>query len=180
MRKALIDEIHKHVRTFVTILFVISLVACTQNNDEAVGETFVATTSGIQIDNLDVYKNRSCECCKHWQTHVKQNGFSTVSHYPADLNALKTEQGIAPQFQSCHTAISKQGYVFEGHIPVRLIVQFLNNPPENALGLAVPGMPIGSPGMEMGDRFSPYEVLLLLKDGSSERFAKINSAEEQW
>jgi hypothetical protein len=59
------------------------------------------------------------------------------------------------------------------------MTQFLNNPPQGALGLAVPGMPVGSPGMEMGNRFSPYVVLLLNKDGSSEPFAQINSAEDQ-
>ena len=66
------------------------------------------------------------------------------------------------------TAVSSDGYVFEGHVPAHVIQRFLTDPPNNAIGLAVPGMPVGSPGMEVGDRFDPYDVLLLRTDGSSE------------
>ena len=86
---------------------------------------------------------------------------------------------MLPKWQSCHTAVTKGGYVFEGHIPAKYIEQFLASPPEGALGLAVPGMPLGSPGMEMGGRFTPYDIVLMNKDGSSSVFAHVPSAAAQ-
>ena len=85
--------------------------------------------------------------------------------------------GIAPRFRSCHTAVTEEGYAFEGHVPAKLVQRFLDNPPEAALGLAVPGMPAGSPGMEMGDRVDQYSVFILYKDGRSEHFAEVNGVE---
>lgn len=128
---------------------------------------------------LTIYKSPSCGCCKAWVDHLDKAGFKHSVRDIADLSGLKADKGIAPQYQSCHTAVSEQGYVFEGHIPARYIEQFLAAPPKDALGLAVPGMPVGSPGMEMGDRFSPYQVLLLKRDGSSEVFANITEPESQ-
>ncbi|WP_369802079.1 DUF411 domain-containing protein [Microbulbifer sp. Q7] len=81
--------------------------------------------------------------------------------------------------QSCHTSVSADGYVFEGHIPAKLIRQFLRNPPAGARGLAVPAMPLGSPGMEVGDRFTPYKVLQLNRDGSTSVYANIDHFEQQ-
>ena len=92
------------------------------------------------------------------------------------MGQLKAEQGILPQYQSCHTGVSKDGFVFEGHIPVDIVKRFLDNPPTDAIGLAVPGMPMGSPGMEMGDRRDDYDVLLLKSDGSSIIFEQIIAA----
>jgi hypothetical protein len=110
--------------------------------------------------------------------HVEASGFETDVHHPAYLNKLKSDKGISPRYRSCHTAESEDGYVFEGHIPADIIQRFLANPPPNAIGLAVPGMPVGSPGMEMGNRFSPYVIFLLKKDGTSEPFEQVNTAEE--
>ncbi len=76
--------------------------------------------------------------------------------------------------------MSAEGYLFEGHVPARYMKQFLASPPADALGLAVPAMPVGSPGMEMGDRFSPYAVLLLKADGSAELFAQVDSPAQQY
>ncbi|NCV99393.1 MAG: hypothetical protein EBW26_01600 [Proteobacteria bacterium] len=75
---------------------------------------------------------------------------------------------------SCHTAVSSDGYIFEGHIPSEYITQFLTEKPANALGLSVPGMPHGSPGMEVGNHFMPYDVLVLYKDGTSKVYAQVN------
>jgi hypothetical protein len=75
--------------------------------------------------------------------------------------------------------VSSQGYAFEGHIPARYIHQFLANPPADGIGLTVPAMPVGSPGMEVGDKFMPYRVLLMKKDGSTEVFASVESAAQQ-
>lgn len=129
---------------------------------------------------LDVYKSPSCGCCGLWVDHAEQRGFSVATHHPEDLNQLKFDQGIAPEVQSCHTAVSVEGYVFEGHIPARYIRDFLAKPPAGARGLAVPAMPLGSPGMEMGDRFMPYEVLLLKEDGSTAVYAKVTTPAQQY
>ena len=129
---------------------------------------------------LSVYKSPTCGCCADWVDHIEAAGFTTSIHHPENLNRIKAEQGIAPRYGSCHTAISGQGYVFEGHIPARYIRQFLENPPAAAIGLAVPAMPVGSPGMEMDGRFSPYQVLLLDKDGGHTVFARVATQAEQY
>lgn len=111
---------------------------------------------------------------------MEGNGFQTTTHDRSNFSALKAQKGIKPRFQSCHTAISKNGYVFEGHIPAKFIKQFLQQKPEDAIGLAVPAMPVGTPGMEMGNKFMPYEVLLLKADGSFQSYAQVNSQREQY
>ena len=138
--------------------------------------------SGQSIDDitLDVYKSETCGCCVGWIEHMDANNYHSTVFHPRDLNGVKEEFGVKREWQSCHTAVTENGYIFEGHIPVKFIDAFLANPPENALGLAVPGMPIGGPGMEMGDRFTPYDILLMKKDGSSEVFASIKSKDEQY
>ncbi len=128
---------------------------------------------------LNVYKDPSCGCCVGWIEHMDENGYSSNVHHPANLNAVKAELGLKPEWVSCHTAVTAEGFVFEGHIPEKFIDQFLADPPEGALGLAVPGMPIGGPGMEMGDQFTPYDILLINKDGSASVFASIENMEEQ-
>lgn len=127
---------------------------------------------------LNVYKSPTCGCCTLWVDHMDANGFSSNIHHPDDLNQVKEKYGIAPKFQSCHTAVTAEGFVFEGHIPAAVIKRFLAEKPKGAIGLAVPGMPVGSPGMEMGTRFSPYDVLLLKKDGSSSVYTRITSLDQ--
>lgn len=129
---------------------------------------------------LDVYKRASCGCCNSWIDHLKTEGFQTKTHNVVDLSALKIDNNIQPAYHSCHTAISPDGYVFEGHIPARYIEQFLREKPEGAIGLAVPGMPMGSPGMEYDNQFSPYAVLLLMKDGSSKVYARVTTSDAQY
>ena len=114
-----------------------------------------------------------------WMEHLHDNGFSTAVEEPENLEQQKAQLGIGPRYRSCHTAVSAQGFVFEGHVPSKFIHAFLAAPPEGSIGLSVPGMPVGSPGMEVGDRFMPYQILLLQKDGSTEIFAEINSALDQ-
>ena len=128
---------------------------------------------------MDVYKEETCACCVGWIDHMKQHGYHSSIFHPADLNRVKLEFGLQPQFHSCHTAVTASGYIFEGHIPEKYIAMFLENPPADALGLAVPGMPIGGPGMEIGNQFTPYRILLIRKDGSAEVFAEVNSKADQ-
>ena len=132
-----------------------------------------SVSEGAAVTALDVYKSRTCGCCEKWVSHVESLGLDIALHHPIDMNRLKRRKGIAPRYQSCHTAVSNNGYVFEGHVPADVIQRFLAAPPKNALGLAVPGMPIGSPGMEQGNRRDSYNVLLLMKDGRAAIYERI-------
>ena len=119
---------------------------------------------------LQVWKDPSCGCCKDWIAHMEQSGFS-ASVADEGNNAARARLGVAQKFASCHTALV-QDYVIEGHVPVDDIQRLLKEKPK-ALGLAVPGMPIGSPGMDgpaYGGRRDAYQVLLIQKDGSAQVF----------
>jgi hypothetical protein len=111
--------------------------------------------------------------------HMRANAFTLNGNDLANLTQFKLRHGIELRYQSCHTAFTPQGFVFEGHIPARFVNQFLAEPPSEAIGLAVPGMPVGSPGMEVGDKFMPYQVLLLKRDGNHEIYADIRRPEQQ-
>ena len=119
---------------------------------------------------VTVWKDPNCGCCKDWIAHMEQSGFS-ASVADEGNNAARARLGVAQKFASCHTALV-QGYVIEGHVPVADIQRLLKEKPK-ALGLAVPGMPIGSPGMDgpaYGGRRDAYQVLLIQKDGSAQVF----------
>lgn len=139
-----------------------------------------AVAQSIDDITLNVYKEETCGCCVGWIAHMDERGYHSTVFHPKDLYAVKEELGVRRQWQSCHTAVSKEGYLFEGHIPAKYISQFLTAPPEGALGLAVPGMPMGSPGMEIGNRFDSYDVILMMKDGSSKVYATVKTQAEQY
>jgi hypothetical protein len=124
-------------------------------------------------EKLTLYKSPTCGCCQGWADNV-QTSFAIQSESTEDMAAVKERFGVPAPMQSCHTSVSESGYVFEGHIPARVIEAFMANPPEGAKGLAVPGMPIGSPGMEVGDQFTPFTVYLLTDTGSTP-YEQINS-----
>jgi len=129
---------------------------------------------------LKVYKSPTCGCCTGWINHLEKSGFRVVHRHPKDLEATKRHLGIDPRYSSCHTAVSEDGYVFEGHIPAKAIKRFLEEKPAKAVGLAVPGMPVGSPGMEVGKRFTSYKVLLLKDNGGSETYESFDNIEKQY
>lgn len=126
-----------------------------------------------------VHKSPTCGCCTGWVDHMTSHGAHTKVQHSDNLADLKADLGIPANARSCHTAITESGYVFEGHIPAKFIQQFLSNPIPDTKGLVVPGMPVGSPGMEYNDQFMPYAVYLLKSDGSLEVFAKVNSLADQ-
>jgi hypothetical protein len=105
---------------------------------------------------IKVYKTPTCGCCKSWVEHLQKNGFVVESVNMPDLSAVKAKYGVRPQLQACHTAIVGN-YVVEGHVPADLIKKLLSERPK-VLGLAVPGMPMGSPGME-GAFSQRYDVV---------------------
>ena len=104
-----------------------------------------------------------CGCCGDWVDHMKENGYTVEVHDTDNMQAIKEKAGILPGGGSCHTAFI-DGYVIEGHVPASDVDRLLAERPEGK-GLTVPGMPVGSPGMEMGDRVDTYDVLLFDEDG---------------
>lgn len=120
----------------------------------------------------EIWKTAACGCCKAWIAHIEQHGFSAKAQDVAagQLASIKTQAGLSPELQSCHTA-RIGGYVIEGHVPASDIKRLLAEKPD-AVGLTVPGMPIGSPGMEAGDEKEPFEVLLVRRDGTTEVFSR--------
>jgi hypothetical protein len=118
---------------------------------------------------IEVYKTPTCGCCSLWLDHLRQHGFEVKSTDLDDLSPLKARHGVPQTMQSCHTAVV-DGYVVEGHVPATDIQRLLKERPSVA-GLAVPGMPIGSPGMEVGSRVQPYDVIAFDKQGSGRVFA---------
>ena len=116
-------------------------------------------------NQIAVWKTASCGCCHEWVAHLRKSGFEVVTHDVEDTAPIRQKLGLNAKFGSCHTA-RLGNYVVEGHVPAQELRRLLREQPK-ALGLAVPGMPMGSPGMEMGDSRDAYDVLLVLTDGSS-------------
>lgn len=130
--------------------------------------------------NLTVYKSASCGCCVKWIDHVEENKLTVKAINTIDLNSIKDRYQVPANYRSCHTAISQDGYVFEGHIPAKYIQQFLQEKPKNQVGLVVPGMPVGSPGMEYQNKFNPYVIMAFDKTGQLTPYAEVNHFEEQF
>ena len=119
---------------------------------------------------ITVYKSPSCGCCKGWVEHVKAAGYQVEVHDVANVNPVKDDAGVPADARSCHTAIV-DGYALEGHVPAEDIARLLKERPAIA-GLAVPGMPVGSPGMEVpGQPADKYDVVAFKADGSTEVYA---------
>jgi hypothetical protein len=118
---------------------------------------------------VEVFKSPSCGCCGKWVEHLRQNGFKVQTHDVSNIAAHRKKLGMPDQLGSCHTA-SVGGYVVEGHVPAADIRRLLKDKPK-ALGLAVPAMPPGSPGMESATPVS-YQTLLVQADGTAKVFAQ--------
>lgn len=118
----------------------------------------------IHADEADVvvYKSPTCGCCNAWIDHLKESGFSVQSHDQQNMEQVKNMVGIPSSLRSCHTA-KVGGYLIEGHVPAESIRRMLAEKPQ-IYGLAVPGMPMGSPGME-GPRVDPYDVVAFGENG---------------
>lgn len=119
---------------------------------------------------IEVYKNPSCGCCNAWIGHLGLNGFAVRATEVRDASEYRRRYGIPDALGSCHTA-RVDGYAIEGHVPAREIRRLLKERPD-AIGLTVPGMPLGSPGMEQGGRVMPYDVLLIDRQGRTTVYAR--------
>ena len=120
--------------------------------------------------SVEVYKDPSCGCCSKWVEHLQANGFTVKTTDRADLAELKAKHRVPQKVQSCHMSLVN-GYVVEGHVPAEDVKRLLKERPA-VVGIAVPGMPIGSPGMEVaGMKAQPFDVLAFDKAGQTRVFA---------
>ena len=119
---------------------------------------------------IDIYKSPTCGCCGKWAEHLKANGFTVRTHDTQDVASHKSRLGVPLGLGSCHTA-EVNGYLVEGHVPAKDIRQLLKEKPD-ARGIVVPGMPVGSPGMEQGSRKGHYDVLLVKPDGKTQIYSR--------
>ena len=167
------------LKVIVTLMLAFALSACSDDAGmlNATQEKNAHSTSVV----LDVYKSPTCACCNKWINHINENGFESKVHSSQNFSVIKNEKEIAPRYRSCHTAVSKEGFVFEGHVPAKFIKKFITEThASNVIGLSVPAMPVGTPGMEVDDKFQPYRVLLLLSDGSHKIYADVQSYKDQF
>ncbi|MEN7530061.1 MULTISPECIES: DUF411 domain-containing protein [unclassified Cupriavidus] len=132
----------------------------------------VATAQSAKPLAIVVYKTPTCGCCGDWVKHLQDNGFTVTTHDVEDTGPYRQKYGIPERFGSCHTGVIA-GYGIEGHVPAADIKKLVATKPK-ATGLAVPGMPVGSPGMEMGPRKDPFDVLLVKADGAASVFSSYN------
>lgn len=149
------SRLHKKaivMQNMFIFLFVVLLTACSQSEAEVV-----------------VYKSPTCGCCKKWISHLEQNGFKVTAKDMQDVTPVKIKNGLTPPLASCHTALV-DGYVIEGHVPAGDIKRLLKERPA-VIGLSVPGMPVGSPGMEQGSRKDRYNVVTFNNKGETSIFS---------
>jgi hypothetical protein len=121
--------------------------------------------------SVTVYKDPSCGCCTKWVEHLRTAGFQPVVHDRSDMDALKDSLGVPGSLRSCHTAMAGR-YVIEGHVPAADVRRLLSARPKGVLGIAVPDMPAGSPGMEMAGRRDRYDVVAFSANGKTSVFAR--------
>lgn len=122
-------------------------------------EEGLKTPSSVEVE---VYRSPTCGCCGEWIQHLKENDFVVKDYVTNDVQLIKDKYGVTANMASCHTAIVN-GYVVEGHVPADDIKKMINDKP-NIIGISVPGMPVGTPGMDMGGRKDPYQVVSFDKE----------------
>ena len=157
-------------RIIATLLCTLVLALPSLATAQQAANTSPVSRSGA-LPTIDVHRSPSCGCCMKWVAHLQGAGFKVNVHNEDDMQAIKTSLGVPDDKRSCHTG-KVGGYFIEGHVPAADIKRLLKERPK-ASGLAVPGMPVGSPGMEMPSGVKqPYTVDLVAKDGSSRVYAE--------
>lgn len=138
----------------------------------ASGRVFVARAdvAAQALPTVTVYKDPNCGCCALWVTHMQRAGFTVTTENRPDMPAVRTARGVPQHVQSCHTAVV-DGFVVEGHVPADDVKRLLKTRPA-VKGIAVPGMPVGSPGMEQGSVKHAYSVLTFDEAGRTTVFAQ--------
>lgn len=125
---------------------------------------FSALGQAGELIPIDVHRDANCGCCKQWIAHLQDNGFKVNDHVESNMSEVKQRLGVAPRLASCHTAVINGKFV-EGHVPAEQVLALSKR--DDLLGLSAPGMPMGSPGMEMPDgRRDAYQVIGLTREGA--------------
>lgn len=131
--------------------------------------------TGKPVD-ITVYRSPTCDCCGKWLEHLKKNNFNVKDIVTDDMQSIKDKYGVPKEMASCHTALI-DGYVIEGHVPADDINKLLKTKPK-VIGISVPGMVTGSPGMEMGGRKDPYDVMSFDKEKHFQIFNSYNKGDQ--
>ena len=158
----------RRIPLLLATLVVVSACADANANAAVLAQS---TASADELPTVLVYKTPTCGCCNGWVEHLEASGFTVDARNVTDIMTVKHDSGVPVAMSSCHTAII-DGYVVEGHVPAEQVMRLLAERPAVA-GIAVPGMPIGSPGME-GRNAQPYEVLSFTHTGESAVFAVVD------
>ncbi|WP_122454542.1 DUF411 domain-containing protein [Pseudomonas viridiflava] len=131
----------------------------------AVALMICATAQAAAQLTIDVHRDANCGCCKEWVKHLESSGFKVVDHVESNMSAIKQNLGVPQELASCHTAVIDGKFV-EGHVPAEEIKKLSGR--ADLVGIAVPSMPAGSPGMEYGQNYQPYKVMGVTKAGAQE------------
>ncbi len=129
----------------------------------------ITSVQAAESMTIDVHRDANCGCCKKWISHLEANGFKVIDHVESDMASVKQKLGVTPRLASCHTAVIDGKFV-EGHVPAAQIVELTKR--NDLVGIAVPGMPAGSPGMEVGGVQHAYQVIGLSKTGADQVVAE--------
>ena len=151
-----------------SILFLLAVGWCGIVNAESIWDQ--ASAEPVVATEITVHRSPSCGCCGTWLDHLKKQGFVVNDIKTQDVNLVKQQYGVGAGLASCHTALV-EGYVIEGHVPAADIRKMLAEKP-NIVGLSVPGMPHGTPGMEMSGRKQPFSVISFDKNGNQEKYTE--------
>jgi len=135
-------------------------------------------TEATEPVHVVMHKNPGCGCCDSWADHLRSHGFTVESIDDPDIFAFKEENNIPGPLMSCHTAVV-EGYIIEGHVPASDILRLLKEKPENVTAIAVPGMPLGSPGMEH-PRPQDFNTIAVLADGAAYTIFESHKAGEDF
>jgi hypothetical protein len=134
------------------------------------GYLYFGPSASANLPTVTVYKSPSCQCCSKWVTHMEEQGFPVEVESKLRVGPVKEQVGLPSSLAACHTAVVGD-YVVEGHVPAADVKRLLRERPD-VRGLSVPGMPVGSPGMERGNRVEPYEVVTFTPTGDTTVFAR--------
>ena len=137
----------------------------------ALGALLPAAAHADAPTTITVYKDPSCGCCTKWVDHLRASGLRPTVHDRSDMDVLKDSLGVPAALRSCHTAVAGK-YVVEGHVPAADLKRLLSRAPKGVVGIAVPDMPAGSPGMEMPGRRDRYDVIAFSANGKTSVFAR--------
>jgi len=160
-------------RAFAIGLALTSLILMGCASTENAGPTAsknVAEAQATLASEITVFRSPTCGCCGEWIEHIESAGYQVTDEITEDMTAIKQQYGVPENMASCHTAVIGD-YIIEGHVPAEDVQRLLTEKPD-VTGIAVPGMPVGSPGMESDGQIDPYTVFSFTKSGETAAFAE--------